>query len=123
MTSDVSTLAVKPRDFIVTWRHAIIAGVMVLSIAIDRYSREARRAYFAIARDELKSVTVQLHGSSASPPLTPKEEEQSKIQELEKYMDLLGARLQLSKARVSLLRQTGQLDPWLRSQEASPAGP
>ena len=77
----------------------------------------------AIAQDELKAIEVQLHGSSASPPLTPKEEQQSKIQERQKYLDLLDARMQLSKARISMLRQTGQLDAWLHSKAASVAAP
>lgn len=73
----------------------------------------------AIAQDELKSTDIQLHGSSASPPLTPKEEQQAKIRERQKYVDLLDARMQLNKARISLLRQTGRLDVWIHSQ----AGP
>ena len=77
----------------------------------------------AIAQDELKSTEIQLHGSSASPPLTPKEEQQAKIQERQKYLDLLDARMQLNKARISMLRQTGQLDTWLQSQAISSATP
>lgn len=72
-----------------------------------------------IAQDELKSVGIQLHGVSGSPPLTPKEEQQAKIQERQKYVDLLDARMQLSKARISLLRQTGQLDGWIQQQVGS----
>jgi outer membrane protein TolC len=74
---------------------------------------------FAIAQDELKSTEIRLHGSSASPPLTPKEEQQAKIQESQKYIDLLNARMELNKASITLLRQTGQLDAWVRSQTAS----
>ncbi|WP_109486968.1 TolC family protein [Occallatibacter savannae] len=67
----------------------------------------------AIAQDELKSVGIQLHGTGGSPPITPKEEQQAKIQERQKYIDLLNARLELAKARISLMRQTGQLDDWV----------
>lgn len=67
-----------------------------------------------IAQDELKAVGIQLHGGSGSPPLTPKEEQQAHIQERQKYIDLLDAQMQLSKARISLLRQTGQLDGWIQ---------
>jgi len=77
----------------------------------------------AIAQDELKSIEIQLHGSSSSPPLTPKEEQQAKIQERQKYLDLLDARMQLNKAKISTLRQTGQLDAWLRSQAGSSPAP
>jgi outer membrane protein TolC len=70
---------------------------------------------FGIAEDELKSITIELHGSPGSPPLTPKEEQNAKIQERQKYLDMLDARLQLNKAKVSLLRQTGELDGWVHS--------
>jgi len=68
-----------------------------------------------IAQDELKSTEIRLHGSSSSPPPTPKEEQQAKLQERQKYIDVLDARMQLNKARISLLRQTGQLDVWIHS--------
>ena len=45
------------------------------------------------------------------------------MQERQKYLDLLDARLQLSKARVSLLRQTGQLDRWANSSMTISAAP
>lgn len=70
---------------------------------------------YGIAEDELQSTTIELHGSTGSPPLTPKEEQNAKIQDRQKYLDMLDARLQLNKAKVSLLRQTGQLDGWVHS--------
>ena len=70
---------------------------------------------YSIAQDELKSTTIQLRSTAGSPALTPKEEQNAKLQEREKYLDLLEARLQLDKARVSLLRQTGQLERWVDS--------
>lgn len=78
---------------------------------------------FAIAKDELKSTEIQLHGSSASAALTPKEEQQAQIQERQKYVDLLETQMQLSKARISLLRQTGQLDAWIHSEAVSSVAP
>ena len=70
---------------------------------------------YSIAQDELKSTMIQLHDPAGSPPLTPKEEQNAKIQERQKYLDMLDARLQLSKAKITLLRQTGQLDGWLQT--------
>jgi hypothetical protein len=78
---------------------------------------------FSIAQDELKSTTIQLRGAAASPPLTPKEEQNAKIEERQKYLDLLDARLQLNKAKVSLLRQTGQLDRWVHLLVTASAAP
>ncbi|HXS77317.1 MAG TPA: TolC family protein [Terracidiphilus sp.] len=70
---------------------------------------------YGIAEDELQSTIIELHGATGSPPLTPKDEQNAKIQDRQKYLDMLDARLQLSKAKVSLLRQTGQLDRWVHS--------
>jgi outer membrane protein TolC len=70
---------------------------------------------YGIAQDELKSVTLEQHASSGASPLTPKEEQNAKIQGRQKYLELLDAQLNLRKAKLSLLRQTGQLDPWLHS--------
>lgn len=70
---------------------------------------------YEIAGDELKSTTIELHGVAGAAPVTPKEEENAKIQERQKYLGMLDARLQLSKAKISLLRLTGQLDGWVAS--------
>jgi outer membrane protein TolC len=70
---------------------------------------------YSIAEDELKSTVIQLHDPAGSPPLTPKEEQNARIQERQKFLDLLDARLQLSKAKITLLRQTGQLDTWVHA--------
>jgi len=70
---------------------------------------------YGIAEDELKSTTIEVHGVAGSAPVTPKEEENAKIQDRQKYLEMLDARLQLSKAKISLLRQTGQLDQWVAS--------
>lgn len=70
---------------------------------------------YGIAQDELKSATIEQHASSGAAPLTPKEEQNARIQERQKYLDLLDAQLNMRKARLSLLRQTGQLDLWLHS--------
>jgi hypothetical protein len=69
----------------------------------------------SIAQNELQSTTVQLHASSGGPALTPKEEQTARLQERQRYLDLLDAKLQLRKAQISLLRQSGHLDDWLRS--------
>ena len=76
----------------------------------------------SIAQNELQSTTVQLHASSGGPPLTPKEEQTAHVQERQRYLDLLDAKLQLRKAQISLLRQSGHLDDWLRSISSTPPG-
>jgi outer membrane protein TolC len=75
----------------------------------------------AIEQNELQSITVQLQASSGGPPLTPKEELNARMQERQRYLDCLNAKLQLLKAQISLLRQSGELEAWIRSLDNSPA--
>lgn len=75
-----------------------------------------------IAQSELSSTTLQLHGNTGKPPLTPKEEAAAHLDERQKYLDLLDARLQSAKAEVMFLRQTGQLPKWLSLASAGGSG-
>jgi outer membrane protein TolC len=68
-----------------------------------------------IAETELNSALVQMKQASGGPLMTPKDEMNARIQERQKYLDLLDARLQLAKAQISLLRQTGGLEKWLQA--------
>jgi hypothetical protein len=47
--------------------------------------------------------------------MTPKDEENSRIAEREKFLTLLDARFQMRQAEIELMRQTGELEPWLKS--------
>jgi outer membrane protein TolC len=78
-----------------------------------------------IAHEQLQSVLDQLElgngsgsGSTAQPQLTPKAEQQARIDERQKYEDALDAGLELSKARLSLLRALGHMDDWLHELHA-----
>jgi hypothetical protein len=46
--------------------------------------------------------------------LTPKDEQYAHIQERQRDLDVLDAELQLQEAQISLLRQTGKLNEWLK---------
>jgi len=73
-----------------------------------------------IAETDLNSALLQMKQSSGGPVITPKEEMNARIQERQKYLDLLDAKLQLAKAQISLLRQSGGLEKWLQSVQLSP---
>ena len=78
-----------------------------------------------IAQAQLKSVLAQLSpdsGSSSSQQMTPEDEQNARLTEGQRSVDLLNAQFQLSQAKVNLLRQTGQLDNWLKSAIALPEG-
>jgi outer membrane protein TolC len=73
-----------------------------------------------IADAQLKSVLAQLElgngsgtGPGSTPQLTPKSEQLARIDERQKYQDALNAGLDLSKARLNLLRALGHMEDWL----------
>jgi outer membrane protein TolC len=78
-----------------------------------------------LAQQQLEIVLLQLtpEGSSSSAaPMTPKDEQNARIQERQKYLDLLSCEFQLREIQINLLRQTGQLESWLKSAaNASPS--
>lgn len=69
----------------------------------------------APAQDELQSVLVASHNLTGGRPLTPKEVEQARIQERQKYLDMLDTRLDATRAGIDYPRQAGKLQSWLDS--------
>lgn len=69
-----------------------------------------------LAQQQLDALTTQLNISATQtgPPLTPKDEQNSRIAEREKYLNVLDYTFQLQQAEISLLRQAGRLEQWLR---------
>ncbi len=82
-----------------------------------------------MAQEQLNVVLAQLNSQSASdnrPQMTPKDAENARLQMSARRIDLLNAQFQFSQAEVSMMRQTGQLDRWLKTapnlpEVASPA--
>lgn len=73
-----------------------------------------------IASEQLKTVTTELDvgngagvGPGAPAQLTPKAEQQARIDERQKAQDALDAGFDLAKARLGLLRALGHMDDWL----------
>ena len=73
-----------------------------------------------IAEQQLKSVVAQLevgNGATGTPgapaQLSPTAEQQARIDERQKYLDALDSELDLSKARLNLLRALGHMQDWL----------
>jgi outer membrane protein TolC len=72
-----------------------------------------------LAQEQLKAVETQLQSGSGSPnaaPVTPKEAQQARIEERQRYSDVLDTNFQLSRVQIGLLRATGQLADWLHSK-------
>ncbi len=78
-----------------------------------------------IADEQLKTVLAQLEmgngasgGPGAQPQLSPKAEQLARIDERQKLQDALDAGLDLSKARLTLLRALGHMEDWLHELHA-----
>jgi outer membrane protein TolC len=80
-----------------------------------------------IAGEQLKSVAAELelgngagNAPGAQPQLSPTAEQQSRIDERQRYQDALDAGLELSKARLNLLRALGHMQDWLDELHPKP---
>ena len=78
-----------------------------------------------IADAQLKSVLAQLElgngsgtGPGSTPQTSPKTEQLARIDERQDYVDAQDAGLDLSKARLSLLRALGHMEDWLNELHA-----
>lgn len=78
-----------------------------------------------IAAEDLKSVASQEElgngtgvAPGAQPQLSPEAAQQARIDERQKYEDALEAGLELSKARLNLLRALGHMQDWLNELHA-----
>ncbi|MGO4213616.1 hypothetical protein AB4043_22685, partial [Terriglobus sp. YAF25] len=71
-----------------------------------------------LAQQQLEAVQIQLNqgsGNPNAPQPTPKDEQNARIQERQKFLDMLDADLALRQTQISALRVTGQLEQWLKS--------
>jgi len=75
-----------------------------------------------IAAEQLDAVRVQLENGNgggadpgAPPQLTPKAEQQARIDERQKYIEALDDGVNVDKARLGLLRALGRINEWLRT--------
>lgn len=80
-----------------------------------------------IAAEQLKSVEAELalgngasSGPGAQPQPSPTAEQQARIDERQKYVDALDAGLELTKARLDLLRALGHMQDWLDELHPKP---
>jgi outer membrane protein TolC len=76
-----------------------------------------------LAQQQVQTILLQLNGSgdSAAAQMTPKDEQNARLQERQRFVDLLESQMELQKAQVQLMRQSGTLDDWLRQAVAVPS--
>ena len=71
-----------------------------------------------LAQQQLDVMLVQLKagtGNSAGVQMTPKDEQNSRIAEREKFLTVLDTAFQMRQAQINLLRQTGELESWVKT--------
>jgi outer membrane protein TolC len=71
-----------------------------------------------LAQQQLDAMLVQLNagtGNLSGVQMTPKDEQTSRIAEREKFLAVLDAGFQMRQAQINLMRQTGDLETWLKS--------
>ncbi len=70
-----------------------------------------------LAKQQLDVMLVQLTTAAEArgSQMTPKDEQNSRIAEREKYLAYLDAGFQMRQAQINLMRQTGELENWLKS--------
>jgi len=76
-----------------------------------------------LAQQQLDAMLVQLqagNGNASGRQMSPKDEQNARIAEREKFLSVLDMTLQMRQAQINLLRQTGQLEPWLKSLANAP---
>jgi outer membrane protein TolC len=76
-----------------------------------------------LAQEQLNAVLLQLSATSAEPgkpQMTPMDEQNARLAERARTIDLLNAQFQLTQLQVNLMRQTGQLEAWLKTSIGAP---
>ncbi len=76
-----------------------------------------------MAQEQLEAVLVQTQSPGAGPLLTPKDEQNARIGERQRFVELLDAQYRLRQAEVNLLRQTNRLEDWLRGSLSPTVAP
>jgi outer membrane protein TolC len=102
-------------------RNQFLEGRFKLQHSMSELSARVELAQTSIdlAKAQLDATTAQLSaggGDPNKPELTPKDEQNAHLQQSQRVIDLLDAQFQLQQAQVNLLRQTGQLDAWLKNE-------
>jgi len=91
------------------------------SLALLEAQAEVAQLDEELARQQLDALTLQLNQSATSssgPQMTPKDEQNARIAERAKYLAYLDADFQLKQAQISLLRQSGGIDAWVKQLPA-----
>jgi outer membrane protein TolC len=101
-------------------RDQLIDGRLKLNHAFAELTAQAEIAGLdrQLAQQQLDVMLLQLqngNGNLAGRQMSPQDEQNARLAEREKFIAVLNATQQLRQTQINLLRQTGQLEPWLKS--------
>jgi len=80
--------------------------------------KEVAQLQNELAQSQLDAILTQLNSPGAvpgTPALTPRSEQQARIEERRRYEDVLDAGFEMIKAELGLLRATGGIEEWYKS--------
>lgn len=101
-------------------RDQFLEGRLKLEHSTAELSAQAEVATLdqQLAQQQLDVMLVQLKSGTGNPSgvqMSPKDEATARIAEREKFLAVLDADFQMRQAQISLLRQTGELESWIKS--------
>ena len=101
-------------------RDQLSEATLQMRRSIDELAAQQRVAQIQdeISEEQLRSVESELtsgSGSPAAPAASPIQAEQARIEERERYEDMLDSSFALMKVELNLLRATGQITTWVQS--------
>ena len=76
-----------------------------------------------MAQEQLDVILIQTQSPGMGPLMTPKDEQNARIGERQRFVELLDAQYRLRQAEVNLLRQTNRLEDWLRGSVTTTVPP
>lgn len=119
--------AVKARFEVESDRLQFAQGQMKLRHAAAELAAQAesKAAERDIAQDQLEAIQVQLQAGAAPSAngvqMSPKDEQNARLQERQRAIEMLDLELQLRQAQINLMRQTEGIGSWLHAT-ITPAG-
>jgi len=127
----------KARETVADAAHAQHNAENIQQLAIDgevKLSRSIRELHARmdvatldqqLSQQQLDALLTELSRPpiAGRPPLSPRDEQTSRIGERDRYLNLIDTTFQLRQLEINLLRQTGKLDEWLRTSVSATPTP
>ena len=109
-------------------RNQLFAGRVKLRHATAELAAKAEIAALDrdLARNQIEALEIQLNANAANNGgqlMTPKDEQNARLQERQRFLDMLDADLQLRQNQLNLLKQNGQLGAWMQPGQTQPGQP